>query len=111
MCLSEAFTKVAKLALQKGHRDLNQLPGCFEFEIDQDWKISLNPHKQPTADSSGGEVPPFNMVVRHMSVPVGVIDPYGGTMMTGTESIFIAVLNKQLKRSKHEVSKTCQPGP
>lgn len=108
MCFVEAFHKVVQLALQKGHRNLDQIPGCFEFEIDHDWKIILNPHKKPTTDLSGGEVPPFNMIVKHKTIPVGVLDPYGGSMMTGTESFFIQALDKQINRLIHETSKAGQ---
>lgn len=102
MCFTEVFGKTVELMLLHGHKNLYQLPGCFEFEIDQNWKVILNPHSQSAFDITGGEVLPYNMIVKHRSVPVGVFDPYGGTIMSEAEHDLNTVLTRQLEKLKHE---------
>lgn len=94
--IPEVFMKVAELALKRGHEALDKLDGCWEHDIDDDWRVTLNGRADPTADSKGYEVQPFHMLIEYKGSPVGVISPAGGTMMTGAEDDFVQALSGQL---------------
>ena len=94
--LSEAFVKTCNLGLMRGHEKLTKLPGCWEHHVNDDWEIILNPHSEIHLASDGCEVKPFNILVSHKGMPVGVISPYGGALMMGAEDDFIKALDEQL---------------
>lgn len=95
--LSEAFTKTCQLGVMRGHEKLTEISGCWEHRVDDDWGIILNPHSEIHLASDGVEVLPFNMHVTHRGMPVGVIGPYGGTLIMGAEDDFIKALDEQIK--------------
>ena len=93
--IAEAFVAVADLAMRLGLSRLNELPGCWERQIDADWWIALNAHDVPTKCSAGPDVPPFSVYIRWRDWPTGVIDPGGGVLMMGPgEDAFIAAVER-----------------
>jgi hypothetical protein len=93
--LMEAFARIADLGCALGVRDINKLPGCWEHQIDKQWWIALNGHREPMKDSHGFEVPPFSAAVEYNGWPAGIIDPSGGIIAAGScanENTFIDAL-------------------
>lgn len=93
--IKEAFFEIVKLAERLGLSGLNKFPGCWEHQVDGQWWIALNAHKEPMTCSMGAEVPPFHAYVQFNGWPAGVIDPRGGIIAAGkvaNEDTFIEAL-------------------
>lgn len=58
--------------------------------------MTANGHRTLVTTSTGAEVPPFHVYVERDGLPVGVLTPFGGTMLPGVEDELIA----ELKRSR-----------
>lgn len=98
--LSEAFTRVCDLALALGVKSIKDLPGCWEYQVDEHWWIAVNGHNGATRCAKGADVPPFRCYVEFNGWPAGIIDPYGGTIVAGeaaNEDAFIAALDKAIE--------------
>lgn len=95
MPLVEAFARIAELGGALGVRNVNELPGCWEHQIDEHWHLSLNGHKEAITDSKGREVPPFHASIDWNGWPAGLISPGGGIIAAGAcanEDTFIEAL-------------------
>ena len=101
--LCEAFVAVAEMAQALGIKPLNQHDGCWTFQVDDQWWIAVNGHKEPKpARSPQGAskdepfmVDPFHAYIEFNGWPAGVINPRGGTIAAGAvanEDAFIAAL-------------------
>jgi hypothetical protein len=93
--IKEAFYEIVMLAERMGVEDINELPGCWECQIDERWWIAVNGHREPAKCSAGPEVPPFTAYVQFNGWPAGIIDPYGGIIAAGdaaNEDAFITAL-------------------
>ena len=98
--LCEAFAVLAKLGNLLGAGPLNKREGCWEFQIDEDWKIAINGHKEPTPCSMS-DVPlmPFHCYIEYNGWPAGVINPVGGIIAAGSdanENTFIEAIEKRI---------------
>ena len=99
--LSEAFVRVAELARALGVRDINQLPGCWEVQVDGRWWLAMNGHGHMVKASDDAEVPPYSAWIKFNGWPAGVISPTGGVIAAGrlaNEDIFIAALKDRVVR-------------
>ena len=93
--ICEAFAEIALLADALGVRRINELEGCWEYQVDEQWRFALNGHNTPHDTDDGVRVPPFSAFVEFNGWPAGIIDPAGGVLAAGdaaNESTFIAAL-------------------
>jgi hypothetical protein len=93
--ISEAMAAVMELAHRRGVTKINELPGCWEIQVDSAWWLAVNGHRETTKCSKGTEVLPFHAYVEFNGWPAGIFNPYGGTMAAGTvanEDAFIAAV-------------------
>lgn len=98
--ISEAFEAIVELAQAMGVSKINQLPGCWEVQVDDQWRISLNGHAEPTKDSLGHEVPPYHCSVDFNGWPAGIFSPKGGIIAAGAaanEDALIEALRKKTR--------------
>jgi hypothetical protein len=99
----EAFAKIAALGCALGVRDINKLPGCWEHQVDKQWWISLNGHKETIKNSDDFDVPPFHAAIKYNGWPAGLISPAGGVIAAGSranENTFIAALEAATEQAK-----------
>lgn len=99
--ISEAFSEIAELAKVLDVKDIGKLPGCWEYQIDDQWWIAVNGHSEAIECSTGSKVDPFNCYVQYNGWPAGLFDPYGGTIAAGTganEDNFIAAIKAAIDR-------------
>jgi hypothetical protein len=95
MKLTEAFAEIVALAERLGVSKINEMPGCWEHQVDKRWWIAVNAHAAETPCSMGTKVPPFTAYVQFNGWPAGQIDPAGGWIAAGeaaNEDTFIAAL-------------------
>ncbi|WP_018086454.1 hypothetical protein [Desulfurispora thermophila] len=95
----EVFALAAELAIKDGVAPLCRLPGVWERQIDDNWKIVLNGHNSPK-DYNVLTIPPFHMYVEFNGWPAGLLSPFGGTIAAGTvanENALISALKKALE--------------
>ena len=82
-------------AAAKGAKNIFQLPGCWESDVDGHWWIAINGHTETVSSSRGQDVPPFSVVIEFNGWPAGIIGPDGGVIAAGgaaNEDTFIAAL-------------------
>jgi hypothetical protein len=98
--VSEAFDLIAQVVIKLGAAPLNRHEGCFEFALDEMWRISINGHLTPHKVSGGAEVPPGNAYLECNGWPAGFIDPFGGMIVGGanSEDELIAALSLRLEQ-------------
>ncbi|MCI0366684.1 MAG: hypothetical protein L0219_22705 [Phycisphaerales bacterium] len=97
--INEAMSEVAKLAARAGVGDGTGLPGCWEYQIDDQWWIAVNCHSEQKTTSHGQTVPPIHCVIEYNGWPAGLINPYEGIIAAGSganEDSFIAALKAAL---------------
>lgn len=99
--ISEAFARVCELGSALGLEKLNDIDGCWEHDIDDTWSIALNPHGEPTASSTGLMINPFHCMINiNDGMPAGVVTPYAGMIMHGSEDDFISAVNEAIRGIK-----------
>ena len=81
-----AYAKVGELAQALGVRNINELEGCWEHQINDQWWIAVNGHKAEVRCSKGGRVPSFECYVEFNGWPAGVIGLDGGLIAAGDEA-------------------------
>ena len=79
--ITEVFVELVALAERLGISRVNELPGCWEYQIDDEWSIAVNGHREPVECSAGVMVQPFSAYVQWRGWPAGVIDPVGGMIV------------------------------
>ena len=93
--IPECFNKVAELAIKLGAAPLNKHPGCWEYDVDDQWSIKLNGH-----DTETDGIPPFLLAVSYNGWPAGIVSPTeGGVIAAGTsanEDTFIEALDRAI---------------
>lgn len=111
--VSLAFVEIAKLTEALGVSHINQLPGCWEYQVDEQWRIALNGHLEPTKCSMGMAVAPFHCYVEWGGFPAGEFHPvHGGFIAAGeaaNEETLIAAL-KQATEKARAAQFTRRPG-
>lgn len=101
--ISEAFYEIANLAERLGVKDINVLPGCWEFRLDDQWWIAVNGRKEAVKCSTGVMVEPVHAYVEYNGWPAGVLTPYGGVIAAGSaanEQTFIDALKNAGRDTK-----------
>lgn len=103
-----AMSAVVELTHALSVRDINQLVGCWERQVDAQWWIALNGHRAPVFCSKGIEVMPFTCYVEYNGWPAGFIDAGGGILAaaaTANEDMFIAACQAAAKAEKASQAK------
>lgn len=99
--VSEAFVRIAELAAALGVKDINQLPGCWEVQVDGRWWLAMNGHSHMVKASDDAEVPAFSAWVKFNGWPAGMVSPSGGIIAAGrsaNEDTLIAALKDRVVR-------------
>lgn len=71
-------------AERHGVQQINQLPGCWEFQPGEGWFVAVNGHNTPAQCSHGTEVPPFHAYIAWNEFPAGIIGPTDGVLAAGS---------------------------
>jgi hypothetical protein len=103
MLYTEAFAVIAALAEALDVRAINQLPGCWEHQVDDRWWIAVNGHAEQTSCSHGAAVPAYGAYVEFNEWPAAVFTPVGGEFVAGTaanEEAFIAAVKAATERAR-----------
>ena len=99
--ISEAFALLAELGNAIVASPFNKHPGCWEYQIDDQWWIAVNGHTEPMACSrSEIAIQPFHCYIEFNGWPAGVMNPVGGTIAAGdaaNEDAFVQALRKRLR--------------
>lgn len=101
MKVAALFNELCEFGMALGMKDLNQLPGCWEQQVDEHWWIACNAHRERVKCSTGESVPPFCFYIVFNGWPAGIVNAGGGTMCAGAianESALIAAV-QQAKRA------------
>lgn len=96
--IAEAFIAVVELAESLGVSHLNELPGLWTIDVDSQWSISVNGHKEPI-----GHVPPYHVEVAFNGWPAGLFSPAGGWIAAGeaaNERAFVEAVWARIKKEK-----------
>lgn len=102
--ICEAFVVVAELARASGAlAPLTRYPGCWEYEVDERWRVALNAHPVPkeASFSNGVPVEPFHCFVTYNGWPAFIFNPYGGVGAAGSaanENTFIAAVRDAIAK-------------
>ena len=108
------FVLMCDLGLKLGVKRINELPGCWEQRVDDQWWFAMNGHNEPmiarSSDgaSSSGEgvsVPPFHAYVEYNGWPAGMLTPYDGILAAGegaNEETFAAALESATQGQSHD---------
>ena len=100
MKVSEIFHLIAELALKLGIKSIKDLSGCWEYQIDDRWKIFLNGHNKPMEIDSEILIKPYHCYIKYNGWPAGMINPKDGWMVddtTANENTLIMALKKAIK--------------
>lgn len=93
--LSEAFMELVKLTRVLGVKNIKELPGCWEHQIDVQWWVAVNGHDAATKCSKGVEIGAYQAYVEFNGWPAGSFSPLGGVIAAGgaaNEKTFIAAV-------------------
>lgn len=95
--ISEAFALTAELATLSGASKINELPGCWEYTINEEWHIALNGHNEQMASTRCKKVPAFSIALSLLpaGMPVAFLSVTDGIFMSGSEDDFIAALKAE----------------
>jgi hypothetical protein len=101
---TEIMTTIAELARTLGVHHINQLVGCWEMDVNEDWWFALNGHDDVVVCSHGVKVQPYTAYVEWQGWPAGMVDPYGGMLAAAGESAnedtFLAALRQRIEMAK-----------
>lgn len=92
---SEAYCAVVDLGLALGAQPLHRHPACWECQVDEQWRVSMNGHRNPQKTTTGHEVPPFECLVEFNGFPAGLLSPFDGVIAAGAaanEDAFITAV-------------------
>jgi hypothetical protein len=103
MQIAEAYYTVVELAAALGVKKINELEGCWERAVDEQWFVAFNGHKEPMKVSRGATLPPYEIYIEFNGWPAGVIGPDGGIIAAGdaaNEKTFIAALKAAIEQAR-----------
>jgi hypothetical protein len=98
--VSLAMDLVAQLAIKLKAHPMHKHPGCWEHQVDENWRIAVNGHRDPRNTSDGLTVPPFECYVEFNGWPAGFINPFGGVLAAGAaanEDTFIQAVRDAIE--------------
>lgn len=108
-----AFCAVVELAEALGVSKINEFPGCWELQVDDQWFIALNGHDKPTACSrnpTGFEgVAPFCCYVEFNGWPAGVVSPSDGVFAAGSAANEQTFIEAMKRRAAHHAPPVTLP--
>lgn len=78
-----AFMAVADLGYALGARDINKIPGCWEVQVDERWRIAVNAHDEELQSLTGARVLPGSVYVEYNGWPAGSFTAAGGIIAAG----------------------------
>lgn len=107
---SVAFMRIVELAGALGVQQIQQRPGCWEHQIDERWRVAVNPHKEPQDvpprdDCMGATVPYAHAAVWFNGWLAGLFSPAGGAIAAGegaNEGALIEALESAIRRAGKE---------
>lgn len=102
--VSEAYYLLTEYCYQQGHRDIKDLEGCLEVQVNQQWWFAVNGHREPMKCSKDVEVLPFNIYLEYNGWPAGMVGPDGGVIAAGSEASEDDLI-KALKEKDDEAEK------
>lgn len=82
-----AFKAACDLFIARGFTRLNQHPEPTALDVNESWRITINPH----GDERAG-IPPYHILVECCGLVAGLLAPNGGTVIGDTEGELIAAL-------------------
>ena len=94
--ISEAFAVVVELATALGVKRINELPGTWDVQIDEHWKVRVNAQKTELDC-----IPPYHASVEWNGFPAGLFSPAGGIIAAGelaNEASFIAAVRARIAK-------------
>ena len=96
--IPEAFALILVIAKRRGVRNINQLPGCWEFTAGA-WQIAVNGHRDERTTTAGDKVPPFHVFATCDFFRAVLFSSFGGeTCGNGAEDDLIAALRQEQDR-------------
>ena len=101
--ISEIFAEIMAYAEALGVSRLNQRPGLWRQQLDDDWVFWVNPHASRIPADRGPEVAPYHCYVEFRGWPAGVVSPAGGEFAAGeaaNEDTFLAALRAATERAR-----------
>ena len=116
---SVAFIRIAELASALGVRQIKNTPGCWEHQIDETWRVAVNPHREqqeiPARDGHmGASIPHAHAAVWYYGWLAGLLSPAGGPIAAGdgaNEETLIAALEAAIRRAGKEPEDFGGEGP
>lgn len=88
-----------ELAALCGQASLQDVPGCWEHQVDENWLLSLNAHQQKVTDSRGAPVPALCVWAHHLKgIALGVISPVGGFVLGTSEAELLGALEQAIRK-------------
>jgi hypothetical protein len=101
----DAAGAIAMLADALGVRDICNLPGCWEHQVDEQWWIAVNGRRSPSKPSRGPTpIEPFHVYVEFKGWPAALFRIGGdGTFAAGTaanEDTFVAACVAAARKAK-----------
>ena len=91
----EAYGVIAEMGLSLGISRLCDIDGCWEHQINDEYWVAANGHKEPAKCSTGTEVPGFHFYLTRNGWPAALIGPYRGTVLAswdGEETLEGAII-------------------
>lgn len=82
--ISEVFSRTCELAIALGYQRINELPGCLEHQVDDQWWFAINAHRVPGACSRCADIPAFTIYFQFNGWPAGMVNADGGTLCAGS---------------------------
>lgn len=98
--MTEVFQEIVEMSNRLGVTKINELPGCWEIQVDERWWLAVNGHQQSIACSKGFEVAPFAAYVEFNGWPAGEVTPVGGLLAASSqanEANLIAALKARVR--------------
>ncbi len=85
------FDALVEMCIRLGTPPLNEVDGCWTYQINDSWWVAVNGHKEDCEvvtpqSKSPVKVPPFTAYLDYNGWPAGFIDPYSGTMAAGEKA-------------------------
>ena len=98
--LPTVYAKLVDLAYALGARNICNLPGCWEHQIDDQWWCAGNGGKVERQCSTGISVPPCTFYLEFNGWPAGFVGPAGGIVAAGeaaNEDSLLAAIEARMR--------------
>lgn len=102
--ITEVFAELISLAERLGVAKINEMPGCWEHELADDWRVAVNGHGEPMSCglpfAQGVSVPPFSALFINPKYfgAMAIVSAHGGTTVGGdTETAIIEAIKKTVR--------------